>query len=162
MGGLKHAVIRIYLYCLLILFFISGGLALFLLAPLYKQAFAPLASYSDLRPLSLLIWAHVYRVMWRSISKKGYRDLYPSKLTDPPEFGNAKCMRIKPGWRGAKDNCDMCRSSCCAQIKCPMFKNRRCLSYGSLYFGYLYCGRYPSNQGQVDLYNCPKWEVSSR
>jgi hypothetical protein len=36
---------------------------------------------------------------------------------------------------------------------------KKCLSYGSLYFGYLFCGRYPQNQGQIDLYQCPKWEV---
>jgi len=158
MIGLKHVIIRVYLYFLLLLFFISGGLSLFFLAPLYKGAFAPGASYRDFAPFK--VWVHVYKIMWRSMSNKGYRDLYPSKLSDPPEFGNAKVMRVKDSWQGDKDNCDLCKSSCCAQINCPMLKSKRCLSYGSLYFGYLYCGRYPSNQGQVDLYDCPKWEVS--
>jgi len=98
--------------------------------------------------------------MWRSLSQKKYRDLYPSKLTDPPEYGNHARMRIKESWRGAEGNCDGCELSCCAQIRCPMLDaDKRCLSYGSLYFGYLFCGRYPSNQGQADLYDCPKWEV---
>ncbi|MCL2566131.1 MAG: hypothetical protein FWE24_10080 [Defluviitaleaceae bacterium] len=142
------------------MFFITGGLAMFVLAPIYKRAFAPLASYKDVRPL--VVWAHIYKIMWRSISSKGYRDLYPQKLTDPPEFSNSPTMRIKESWQGASDNCDLCPLSCCAQINCPMLsKNGRCLSYGSLYFGYLFCGRYPSNQGQIDLYDCPKWEVGS-
>lgn len=159
MSNIKHAAIRIYLYFLLFIFFISGGLSLFIFAPLYKGAFAPSTSYKSFNPL--VIWLHIYKIMWRSISNKSYRDLYPQRLTDEPQYSNACSMRIKESWQGSADNCDMCSSSCCAQIKCPMFKGKRCLSYGSLYFGYLYCGRYPSNQGQIDLYDCPKWEVST-
>jgi hypothetical protein len=154
----KHTAIRVYLYFLLVLFFVTGGLSMFVLAPLYKGAFAPHAAYRDFRVFP--IWAHVYRVMWRSLSKKGYRDLYPSKLSDPPMYGNSAIMRVRESWPGEKHNCDGCKLSCCQQINCPMLDaNARCLSFGSLYFGYLFCGRYPSNQGQVDLYNCPKWEV---
>jgi hypothetical protein len=156
---MKHVAIRLYLYFLLILFFITGGLAMFVFAPIYKGAFAPRASYRDFQILR--VWTHVYKVMCRSITNKGYRDLYPSKLTDLPEFHNdLAVMRIRESWQGAEDNCDVCKLSCCAQIKCPMLDTKgRCLSYMSIYFGYLFCGRYPSNQGQVDLYNCPKWEV---
>ena len=160
---LKHITIRVYLSFLLALFFLTGGLAMLVLAPIYKGAFAPNATYQDFKFFRL--WAHIYKIMWRSISNKhGYRDLYPSKLTDPPMLHNdQRIMRIKKSWNGAQDNCDICHKchkSCCAQITCPMLgANGRCLSYGSLYFGYFFCGRYPNNQGQVDLYQCPKWEV---
>ncbi|MDR2559233.1 MAG: hypothetical protein LBC86_06800 [Oscillospiraceae bacterium] len=160
----KHVIIRLYLYFLLFLFFITGGLAMFIFAPLYKFAFAPNAEWGSLKPFST--WRHVWRIMWRSLSSRKYRSLYPSKITDPPEFENngknSEKMQIKASWQGDENNCDKCENSCCAQISCPMLdKQGRCLSYGSIYFGYLYCGRYPSNQGQVDLYNCPKWEVQS-
>jgi hypothetical protein len=159
MTTLKHVVIRLYLSALLVLFFVTGGAAMFVLAPLYKGAFAPRAPWRAVRPFA--VWAHVYKVMWRSISNKGYRDLYPSKLTDPPQYHNDYAvMRIRESWQGAKDNCSECRNSCCAQIKCPMLDaGGLCISYGSVYFGYYFCGRYPSNQGQVGLYDCPKWEV---
>jgi hypothetical protein len=159
-SALKHTVIRLYIYVLLFLFFFTGGLTMFVLAPLYKRAFAPLASYRDFSGRIGRVWGHIYKVMWRSLSSKRYRDLYPSKLTDPPMYGNSPDMRIRDSWSGAPDNCDGCRLSCCRQIGCPLMDaNHRCLCYGSLYFGYLYCGRYPSSQGQVDLYDCPKWEV---
>lgn len=156
---LRNACIRVYLYLLLAVFFVTGGLAMFALAPLYKSAFAPQARWRDIRPLKT--WAHVYKIMWRSMTRRDYRELYPSKLTDPPVFNNDPAvMRIRASWRGAADNCDGCALSCCAQIKCPMLDgNGRCLSYGSIYFGYYFCGRYPSNRGQVELYGCPKWEV---
>ena len=159
MATLKHVCVRLIFYFLLSLFFFTGGLAMFVLAPIYKAMFAPHASWKDLN--SPKIWAHVYKVMWRSISQKGYRQLYPCKLTDPPQLHNdLSIMQIKESWQGAANNCDVCKNSCCAQISCPMTdKNGRCLCYGSLYFGYFFCGRYPSNKGQAALYNCPKWEV---
>ena len=164
MAGFKHSIIRLYLYFLFFLFFVTGGLAMFLLAPLYKGAFAPHAPYRDLRIFRL--WTHAYKIMWRSLSDKSYRDLYPSKMTDAPKFYNdRRSVKIKESWRGSggsDGDCDLCMNSCCKQIKCPMLDKdgRRCLSYGSVYFGYLFCGRYPENQGQIDLYECPKWEVN--
>jgi len=130
-----------------------------LFAPVYKMAFAPLAMYRDLNIPR--VWAHVYKVMWRSISKKSYRDMYPAKMSDPPRYDNKHSLvRIKDSWQGDSNNCDLCQNSCCKQIKCPMLdKDGRCFSYGSLYFGYMLCGRYPENQRQMDLYQCPKWEV---
>ena len=117
-----------------------------------------MASYKDLKPF--LIWCHIYRVVWRSITNKNYEAMYPQKLTDPPKLSNDRnIVRIKESWQGSEDNCDLCKLSCCAQITCPMLDNGRCLSYDSWYFGYLYCGRYPENQSQMDLYNCPKWEM---
>jgi hypothetical protein len=159
----KHVIIRLYLYFLLFLFFITGGLMMFVLAPLYKSAFAPCASYKDFTLSKVLrIWAHVYKVIWRSLSDKTYRDMYPSKITDAPKFYNdRRFVRIKESWNGADENCDLCPDSCCKQLKCPMLDKSglRCLSYDSIYFGYLFCGRYPENQSQINLYQCPKWEI---
>jgi len=156
---MKHIIIRLYLYFLLVIFFLTGGLAIFIFAPLYKLAFAPRAKWRSIN--APRVWVHVYKIAWRSLSSKGYRDLYPCKLGDPPVFSNDPAiMRIRENWQGAADNCDACGDSCCARLNCPLLDNNgRCLSYGSIYFGYYFCGRYPSNQGQVNLYNCPKWEV---
>lgn len=157
-----HVIARLYLYLLFILFFITGGIAMFVLAPLYKMAFAPSAPIRELRIFSL--WAHVYKVMWRSISDKSYRDMYPSKITDPPKLHTDRSLvRIKPTWTGEEGNCDVCKASCCVQLKCPlMASNGRCLGYNSLFFNYFYCGRYPENQSQIDYYDCPKWELKSQ
>ena len=155
---MKHATIRIYLYFLFVLFVMTFGLSALVLAPLYKAAIAPRARWRDLNPLK--IWPHVYRVIWRSVSNKAYRDMHPTRLTDPPKLhNNLNHVRIKKSWQGSRDNCDACELTCCAQIHCPMIQGGRCLSYGSIYFSYLNCGQHPSNQAQIDLYNCPKWEV---
>ena len=158
---MHHAIIRIYINILLILFFFTGGLSMFILAPLYKQAFAPYARYKDFKILKS--WKHIYKVMFRSIFKKGYRDLYPVRLADPPMMSNdLYTVKINPHWIGDASNCDGCEFSCCKQIDCPFIDEKgRCLCYGSWYFGYYFCGRYPSNEGQIKLYNCPKWELKN-
>ena len=159
MAAVKHVVVRLYLYFLFFMFFITGGLAMFIFAPLYKGAFAPRTPFKKL-PI-LRIWVHVYKVMWRSLFDKGYRDMYSSKITDPPQLNTPRnLVRVQATWLGAEDNCDACEKSCCAQLECPLFsKNGRCLGYDSLFFDYFYCGRYPENQSQIDYYKCPKWEL---
>lgn len=159
MTTLKHLLIRSYLFFLMVVFFITGGLSMFVLAPIYKAAIAPNAAYREFAPFK--IWAHMYKIIWRSVAQKNYRILYPSGLADPPQhYNDLAVMKIREDWQGGRDNCDNCDNRCCAQINCPMLdKNGSCLSFGSLYYGYFFCGRYPSNQGQVDLYDCPKWEV---
>lgn len=156
----KNFVVRLYLYLLFALFFITGGLAMFLLAPLYKRAFAPRAKLGDLSIFSA--WGQVYKVMWRSISNKSYRDMYPNKITDPPKLHTDRgLVRVKASWPGEEGNCDACESPCCTQLKCPLFgKDGRCMGYDSLFFNYFFCGRYPENQSQIDYYNCPKWELN--
>ena len=159
MATMKHLLIRLYLFFLMTIFFITGGLSLFVLGPIYKAAIAPSAAYRDFAPLK--IWAHMYKIIWRTVTRKEYRGLYPFKLTDPPQlYNDLTVMKVRGDWQGGQDNCDNCQNRCCAQIDCPMLGgDGRCLSFGSLYYGYFFCGRYPSNQGQVDLYDCPKWEV---
>jgi hypothetical protein len=68
MNAIKHALIRVYLYILLILFCVTFGLAVVPLAPLYKAAFAPRASLKELSFFP--IWTHVYRIIWRSLTDK--------------------------------------------------------------------------------------------
>jgi len=150
---------RLYLYLLFVLFIATGGVAMFALFPLYKAAFAPLASYSELPVFEL--WLHIYKVMWRSLTNQQYRDMYPGKITDPPKLNTDRSLvTIKKTWQGVSGNCDACEFTCCQKLNCPLFgKNGRCLGYDSIFFKYFYCGRYPENQAQIDYYDCPKWAM---
>ena len=156
---LKNALIRIYLYFLFCLFFVTFGLSMILLAPLYKAAFAPHVPYRDL-PF-FRVWSFMYKIIRRSISDKSYRVMSSTKLTDPPRLHTDQSwVRVRDDWQGAEDNCDVCGNTCCARVECPLLgQNGRCLSFGSWFFSYFICGRYPENQGHIDFYQCPKWEV---
>ena len=159
MTTLKYVLIRLYLYLLFFLYFFTGGLAMVVFAPIYKAAFAPQASYRDIN--FSRVWACMYKIICRSMFDKNYRGIYPVKLTDPPKLHtDQNLVRVKDSWQGAKDNCDLCQASCCMALKCPLLgADGRCLGYGSWFFNYFYCGRYPENQRQIDYYQCPKWEV---
>ena len=161
MGKFKHVIVRLYLYFLFILFFVTGGLAMFVLAPLYKMSFAPGVSLRDLKISKL--WSQLYKILWRSMSNKNYRDMYPTKLSDPPKLHtDLSLVRIKKSWAGAESDCDACNAACCLRLECPLLgESGRCLGYNSLFFTYFYCGRYPENQSQIDYYDCPKWELNN-
>jgi len=155
----KHAITRLYLYLLFGLFFITGGLALFLLAPLYKGAFAPSMPFREFS--FTRSWAHMYKVIWRSITDSSYRGMYSMKLTDPPKQHTDRALVcIHEDWQGEEGNCDACEKSCCERLECPLFaENGRCAGYDSIFFSYFFCGRYPENQSQINYYECPKWKV---
>jgi len=37
-------------------------------------------------------------------------------------------------------------------------KQNQCKSYGSFFWRYFNCGRYPENTKQIHYYECKKWE----
>jgi hypothetical protein len=143
------------------LFFVTGGLMMFVLAPLYKNVFLPRASLWEFNVLRL--WGFLYKIIWRFISDKNYRSMYSTKLGDAPKLHTDRSLvQVSAGWQGADDNCDICKAACCVRLRCPLLgADSRCLSYNSLFYQYFYCGRYPENQSQIDYYNCPKWEMNN-
>ena len=159
-GIIKSIIIRLYIFFVFILFYCTFGLSLFILPPLYKAVFAPDAAYKDL-PLTI-IWKHTYKALWLSVTDKNFIGMYSVKLYDPPVLYNDTTVRLKDSWKSGKDNCEACENICCKKIQCPLLKDNLCLSYGSLFYRYFSCGRYPVNQKQIDIYNCPKWEVTER
>jgi len=66
-------------------------------------------------------------------------------------------VRINPKWPHG-ESCGDC-SNCCRTIRCPFLDKEKgvCLSYGSFYWRYFNCGRYPTMQREIDFYHCPKW-----
>ena len=160
MDKIKYFIIRTYLYILFLLFFLTGGLLPLILMPVYKHAFAPHLRYKDIKASVFFLYA--YKIMWRSLTDKNYRDTFAVKMTSPPRLDtDTHFIRVKQSWGGGHGDCDLCEAACCAVLKCPFLdENHRCLSYGSLFFVYFHCGRFPETQKQIDYYQCPKWETS--
>ena len=159
MEKMKYCTVRLYLYSLFLLFFLSGGLLPLLLMPVYKYAFFPRVPYKDIKILALGPYA--YKIMWRYLTDKSYRTAFAVEMTCPPRMHtDTRLARVNQSWHGGSDDCDKCEAACCALLKCPLLdQDNRCLSYGSLFFAYLHCGRFPENQKQIDYYQCPKWEI---
>ncbi len=78
--------------------------------------------------------------------------------TAPPRSApDRAAVQISPEWRHG-ESCGDC-GKCCGKIHCP-FQDRekgQCMSYNSFYWRYFNCGRYPTSQREINLYECPKW-----
>ena len=158
MNSIKHFLIRVYLYILFFLFFITVGLLPLILMPVYRRAFAIQANYRDLKLRSILPYA--YKIIWRHFTNKDYREAFNVvDFTSPPQIDtDTNLVTISETWPGGADNCDACEAACCRVLGCPLLdENNRCQGYGSMFFSYFQCGRFPQNQKQIDFYKCPKW-----
>lgn len=152
----KWAAARILfiLYIGFALFTVVGGI---LTAPLATWYF-----FGDWR-----FWRHwrptlrLYGQGWRVLGllargESGF--MFDVPLTAPPYSAPVPNLtEINPEWTHGSA-CGEC-SRCCEKIHCPILDQDTgfCGGYDSFYWRYFNCGRFPSNQREIDYYGCPKW-----
>ena len=154
---------RVLFLVFVVIAFISGGLLVFPLAPVYSWYF-----YRDLRfwRYTYLVFPAVFagiRVFKDTLNNPGYRDAFLVCLTAPPMSApDASRMQVRNDWPINDGSCNSC-IHCCVQRQCPLIdlERKRCLSYDSFFWRYFNCGRYPDYSQQIEFYNCPKWEKVS-
>ncbi len=71
-------------------------------------------------------------------------------LTAPPMTGpDPSLVQIHPGWENGEScaDCGNC-CKCCTELRCPLQEkdSGQCLGYGSFYWRYFNCGRYPASR----------------
>lgn len=79
-------------------------------------------------------------------------------LTSPPYREPLKdVVYISNSWEHGT-SCGSC-TNCCSMINCPVLdkKSGLCSGYDSFFWRYFNCGRFPSEQPEIDYYGCPKW-----
>lgn len=158
---IKWAIVRIIYYILLALAALTGGMAIYLFAPITSYYF-----FGD-----FLFWKHIkyfhllntqmYRIIYFWLSDPKYRSMYTQPLAAPPmKSPDRTKIKISRKWEYGENDCAGC-VKCCVKIKCPMLDSagNKCLIYNSPYWNYFSCGRYPVSQGQIDYYDCDKWEM---
>lgn len=134
---------------------VTTGVGLYLLAPLFSYYFFGTLrfwKYADRGP-RLIVYAYTMAFAYL----KG--EFTPSvPLTSPPlTKPDLSLVQINPVWV-AGESCADC-GKCCKKIRCPLQEknHNQCMGYDSFYWRYFNCGRYPSSQGDIDRYECPKW-----
>lgn len=158
---LKHATYRIIFIFFMMLMLASFGLSLVVLTPIYTWYFHrefKFLKYSRL-------WYSAYRLFARHmlliIRNREYRKRFKVRLTDAPHSSpDLRILRISESWKGDIHTCNGC-ISCCDQLGCIFLdrEKKHCRAYKSFYWNYFNCGRYPTNQFQIDYYKCPKWKI---
>lgn len=141
--------------------FFSGGLLAIPLGPLYSWLLLSDWRAARYRRLVFPAFLTAYHVFRDYIRDPAYRSSFLVSLTAPPRPGpDASRIRLNPSWPVNDGTCNGC-VKCCVQRDCPFInpQNNNCLGYGSFFWRYFNCGRYPETLGQLKYYNCEKWEV---
>ena len=132
-------------------------------------AIAPLATYYYFG--TLRFWRHLayfpgmmkfaYRHVFMILLNKNYRSVFSIPMTAAPlNAPDMSRVRLSAAWPHDAVGCNGC-TRCCDKIDCPLIDGRegKCLAYGTFYWRYFNCGRYPEKQAQIDYYGCRKWLV---
>lgn len=144
-----------------ILFVFCAGLGVttvvgcYILSPLFCYWFFGSLRFWNYLHLTFPMIRFTYHLAYLSLKGRSVHSLH---WTAPPMKGpDLSAVKINPNWTNG-DSCGDC-GECCRRIKCPFLekKSAHCLSYDSFYWRYFNCGRYPTSQLEIDLYECPKW-----
>jgi hypothetical protein len=161
LNKVRWASARILFLLSMSLSMLSFGLLVFPLGPLFSWYF-----YRDFRFWRCYrrVFPSVflgYRVLLDWIRFPSYRGAFMVSLTDPPvDSTDLTKVRVRSDWPIADGTCNGC-TKCCAMRGCTLLdrENGKCLVYGSFYWKYFSCGRYPSTLYQIEYYSCEKWEI---
>jgi len=159
--NLKWALSRLIFIITVLAGLVSFGLLAFILAPLYSWYF-----YNDINFLKYFrniprLVSGGWRIIFEWFGNPEYRIISSFSLTDPPMMGpDLSKVSIRADW--AHGSCNGC-IKCCIQRDCPLLdkEKKHCRSYGSFYWRYFNCGRYPETARQIKYYQCPKWDVKN-
>ncbi len=154
--------VRIWFYVLVLLLLLTGGLSIIPLYPLYAWLFLNELRISRNKKFIFPIIRTAYELVYDLLLNRAYKSSFPVQFVAPPRMApDADKVSIRADWPIAGGGCNGC-SKCCSKRKCPFLnENHQCAAYGSLYWRYFNCGRYPENQQQIDYFECPKWEMRS-
>ena len=139
------------------------GLAGFLSGPLMTLYF-----YGDWRfwrhwHSARNLFAHGYRMLWYVLQGKNGGFMLGVPLTAAPfSAANQELVELQATWEFGT-TCGPC-TRCCSKIHCPVLDEARglCRGYNSFFWRYFNCGRYPTEQREIDFYLCNKWQFKDR
>lgn len=140
---------------------LSGGLLVFPFGPVYSWYFKGDFNYLKYRRYTFRVMLSGYKMLSDWLFSPEYMRVFIPSMTAPPMMKpDLSKVAISKNWEGPKDSCGGC-SKCCTKRECPLFdlSSEACLSYGSFFWRYFNCGRYPENAEQIGYYECPKWVV---
>ena len=140
---------------------LSGGLLGYVLCPLFSWYFFNDLNFFKYHQYIIRLVFAFWRQVGELISIPDYRHMFVIPWTSPPiNAPDPKFVRISVSWPNKDKGCGPC-VNCCTRRACPLhdFEQKKCKSYGSFFWRYFNCGRYPENIRQIRYYECKKWEI---
>lgn len=159
---IQWAVFRIFSYSIVFANLMTFGCFLYIIAPYTSYFF-----FNDLR-----FWKHwstYYKFFGNTISYitticigDSFLLISHLPLAAPPmNIPDMSKFRLSPHWKLSNDSCGEC-SACCTLTSNCCFRDKsthKCRCYGSLFWNYFNCGRFPTSQEQLEHYGCKKFEA---
>lgn len=112
---------------------------------------------------ALGLFPHGFKMAWQVMVGRNGGFMLDVPLTAPPSSSvNLKLVKLTPNWDFGS-SCGPC-TRCCTMLGCPVldYETRLCQGYDSFFWRYFNCGRYPSNQREIEYYLCNKWSLNSQ
>jgi len=139
-------------FCLLT---VVGG---WVTAPLFSWCFFGDWRFWRHARTELGMWLHGYGFIGRLIRWENAGFMFSVPLVAQPfRAPNRAVVQLNPSWEHGS-SCGSC-SRCCDKISCPVLDKATglCTGYDSFFWRYYNCGRFPSEQREINFYDCPKW-----
>lgn len=162
MQKLQWASARVFFMMMILVSAVTGNLIGYLLGPLYTWYFFNDFNCFKYYRYSYAMIACYWKMILAWLQEPSYRKMFAIPLTAPPLMAPDPCRAaIRADWRGDRGTCNGC-VLCCARRACPLLdpETNHCRSYGSFYWRYFNCGRYPERIEQIMYYRCEKWEIA--
>ncbi|SDK79607.1 hypothetical protein SAMN05660337_1266 [Maridesulfovibrio ferrireducens] len=157
-----RALFRLMSYAIVVINLLSCGTFLYIIAPYTSYFF-----FNDLRFWKYLKYYHKYyfysaAYIWGLLSREQGLIKTVLPLTSPPmDRPDPTLFRLSKQWTLPEDSCGECNRCCTFIVDCCFLdtSGNRCLCYGSLFWKYFNCGRFPSSQAMLNYCECPKFET---
>ncbi len=157
---LRWAATRLVFYTYIACSIGTLGLVGFLSGPLMTWYF-----YGDWRfwrhwSSARRLFPHSFRMLYYVLQGKNGGFMLGVPLTAPPSSSvNRNRVEMQPTWEFGS-SCGPC-TRCCSKIHCPVLDESTglCRGYNSFFWRYFNCGRYPSEQREIEYYLCTKWQM---
>jgi hypothetical protein len=106
------------------------------------------------------LYPHAFRMLWYLLQGRNGGFMLAVPLNAPPHSSvDRSRVEMQPTWEFGS-SCGPC-TRCCSKIHCPVLDQATglCGGYNSFFWRYFNCGRYPSEQREIDYYLCNKWQM---
>lgn len=162
---LRWASFRIFSYSIVFVNILTFGSFLYVIGPYTSYFF-----FGDLRFWKYFSYFHKYffystSYLKSAVLQEGTFALFHLRLTAPPmNSPDPKKLRIAKNWKHPVDTCGDCSTCCNYLAKCCFYdrSQKKCMCYGTLFWRFFNCGRFPINTEQMNFFNCTKFEFIAR
>lgn len=160
---LRWAAARITFYAYIGFSMATLGLGGFVTAPVMTWYF-----YGDVRfwrhwHSAKGLFPHAYKMLRYVLQGRNGGFMLGVPLTAPPHTSvDPERVELHPTWEFGS-SCGPC-SRCCTKIACPVLDRDTglCRGYDTFFWRYFNCGRFPTQQREIDYYLCNKWQLNER